>query len=73
MRPNGSDLVDLTADLGPRQYAGQPDFSPSGKSIALTLSGQRTTIFVMRADGGHLDIGRLRGGSPAWAPSPQIP
>jgi Tol biopolymer transport system component len=54
MRPNGSHLVDLTAGLGPRQYAGQPDFSPDGKSIAFALGGQRTTIFVMRADGGQM-------------------
>jgi Tol biopolymer transport system component len=54
MRPNGSHLVDLTAAVGPQLYAGQPDFSPDGKSIAFALSGQRTTIFVMRADGSHL-------------------
>jgi Tol biopolymer transport system component len=54
MRPNGSHLVDLTVGLGPRLSAGQPDFSPDGESIAFALSGQRTTIFVMRADGGHV-------------------
>lgn len=54
MRPNGSHLVDLTAELGLRLYAGQPDFSPDGKSIAFALSGQRTTIFVMTANGRHM-------------------
>lgn len=54
MRPNGSHLVDLTADLGPRLSAGQPDFSPDGKAIAFALSGQRTTIFVMTPNGRHM-------------------
>jgi Tol biopolymer transport system component len=54
MRPNGSHLVDLTTELGPRLHAGQPDFSPDGKSIAFALRGQRTTIFVMTASGRHL-------------------
>jgi len=54
MRPDGSHLVDLTAELGPRLSAGQPDFSPDGKSIAFALSGHRTTIFVMTANGRHM-------------------
>lgn len=54
MRPNGSHLVDLTAGLGPRLNAEQPDFSPDGKLIAFALSGQRTTIFVMTANGRHM-------------------
>jgi Tol biopolymer transport system component len=52
MRPDGSRLRDLTPRLGRDPW--DPDFSPSGKTIAFATEGNslRGDIFTMRANGG---------------------
>jgi Tol biopolymer transport system component len=52
MRPDGSRLRDLTPRLGRDPW--DPDFSPSGKTIAFATEGNslRGDIFTMHANGG---------------------
>jgi Tol biopolymer transport system component len=120
MRSDGSRLVDLTAELGRRRAASDPDLSPNGRLIAFSLaSALPTAVFTMKANGTRLSrvtrprernidfaqpafspsgewlvltasskygsslarvradapdgkvstLGRLRGGSPVWAPT----
>lgn len=58
MRPDGSRLVDATPRLARGQSASEPDFSPSGRRIAFTISeGGRRQLYTMRPDG--RGIGRL--------------
>jgi Tol biopolymer transport system component len=54
MRSDGSRLRDLTPRLGGTPW--DPDFSPSGKTIAFATEGNnlRGDIFTMRADGGPI-------------------
>jgi dipeptidyl aminopeptidase/acylaminoacyl peptidase len=54
MRPDGSRLRDLTPRLGREPW--DPDFSPSGKTIAFATEGNnlRGDIFTMRANGGPI-------------------
>jgi dipeptidyl aminopeptidase/acylaminoacyl peptidase len=79
-RPDGSRLRDLTPNLSGGTPASDPDFSPSGRRIAVAIgAAERSRIWIMRASGSYL--GRLTGraadpalrdygyGEPAFSPA----
>ncbi|MGN6216853.1 MAG: hypothetical protein ACTHN7_07845 [Solirubrobacterales bacterium] len=62
IRPDGSDRRDLTPRLGDGAPAADPDFSPSGRTIAFTVGpGTAADVFTMRADGAHMGALTNRG------------
>ncbi len=55
IRPDGSRLRDLTPGLKPSVPAADPDFSPNGRTIALTVGSRSAAeIYTMRANGARL-------------------
>jgi Tol biopolymer transport system component len=73
---DGTGVRQLT-NFSANTFAGEPEFSPDGQFIAFQQfpngigPGQRSAIFVMRADGTHMrqvtDIA-LDAGHPEWSP-----
>jgi Tol biopolymer transport system component len=60
IRPDGSHLRDLTPKLSGGTPASDPDFSPSGRSIAIAIgAGERARIWILRPGGSYR--GRLTG------------
>lgn len=70
MRPNGTDIVNLTGSVG---VSGDPSWSPDGKSIAFQsdrgLYPNKQGIYVMRRDGTHISrVTRIPAGAFDTAP-----